>query len=82
VDLVAIPPGWFWMGWEEGHPGERPRHRVWLDAFAIGRAPVTNLEYARFLAGGAVSPPGWWDHPRFADPAQPVVGVSWHDAAA
>ena len=82
VDLIDVPPGWFWMGWEEGHPGERPRHRVWLDAFAIGRAPVTNREYARFLSGGTASPPGWWEDPRFADPAQPVVGVSWHEAAA
>jgi formylglycine-generating enzyme required for sulfatase activity len=81
-DLIDIPPGWFQMGWEDGHPGERPRHRVWLGAYAIGRAPVTNREYARFLASGAASPPAWWDDPRFADPAQPVVGVSWHDAIA
>ena len=32
MEFVEIPAGWFWMGWEDGHPGERPRHRVWLDA--------------------------------------------------
>src|SRR5262249_29062431 len=38
--------------------------------------------YAPFLARGEAPPPPWWEDARFADPAQPVVGVSWHDAAA
>ena len=46
------------MGWEDGHPGERPRHRVWLDAFAIARGPVTNREYAPFLEDTGADPPG------------------------
>src|SRR5712692_5397399 len=33
MELVEVAAGWFWMGWEEGGPGERPRHRVWLDAY-------------------------------------------------
>ncbi len=82
MELVEIAPGEFWMGWEAGHPGERPRHRVWVDRFAIGRHTVTNREYAPFLATtGTVAPP-WWSDPRFDDPLQPVVGVSWLDAVA
>jgi formylglycine-generating enzyme len=81
MEVVEVPAGWFWMGWDEGHPGERPRHRVWLDAFAIARAPVTNVEYARFLEAGGSAPPPWWEDPRFNDPAQPVVGVNWFEAA-
>jgi formylglycine-generating enzyme required for sulfatase activity len=70
------------MGWEDGHPSERPRHKVWLDGFTIARAPVTNAEYARFLEEtGAPSPP-WWSQPRFSEPEQPVVGVNWLDAVA
>ncbi len=80
TDLVEVPAGWFWMGWEHGHPGERPRHRVLLDRFAIARAPVTNREYAVFLGDGGSEPPAWWQDPRFNDPDQPVVGVSWFDA--
>jgi sulfatase modifying factor 1 len=81
-ELVAIPAGWFWMGWDEGHPGERPRHRVRVDGFAIARAPVTNAEYRAFLdATGAPAPP-WWADPRFSAPDQPVVAVSWFDAVA
>lgn len=82
VDLVEIPSGWFWMGWEDGHPGERPRHRVWTAAFAIGRTPVTNREYARFLAATSATPPPWWSDARFNHPEQPVVGVNWADAVA
>jgi len=80
MDLVQVPAGWFWMGWEEGHPGERPRHRVWLDGFAIARAPVGNREYARFLDEAGAAPPPWWEDPRFSDPQQPVVGVNWFEA--
>ena len=60
--------------------GRRPRHRVWLDRFAIARAPVTNREYAGFLGDGETEPPAWWQDSRFNDPEQPVVGVSWFDA--
>jgi formylglycine-generating enzyme required for sulfatase activity len=82
LDFVAIPPASFVMGWDEGHPGERPPHRVRVDGFAIGRTAVTNGQYARFLeAGGGPAPPFRRD-PRFGDPEQPVVGVSWEEATA
>ncbi|HKW91124.1 MAG TPA: SUMF1/EgtB/PvdO family nonheme iron enzyme [Methylomirabilota bacterium] len=80
MDLVEIAAGWFWMGWEDGHPGERPRHRVWLDPFAIARAPVTNREYRPFLEAADVEPPASWNDSRFDDPSQPVVAVSWFEA--
>jgi len=76
-----VPAGWFQMGWEAGHPGERPRHRVWIDRFAIAREPVTNRDYAPLVDLGLVEPPPWWRDARFRDPAQAVVGVSWPDAS-
>jgi formylglycine-generating enzyme required for sulfatase activity len=82
MTFVSIPGGWFWMGWDEGRPGERPRHRVFVDAFAIARWPVTNAEYARYLDATGAAPPPWWRDPRFAGPGQPVVGIDWSDAAA
>jgi formylglycine-generating enzyme required for sulfatase activity len=81
VELVELPASEFWMGWDQGLPGEGPRHRVWIDGFAIARAPVTNADYAAFLAATQATPPVWWRHPDFAAPDQPVVGVSWHEAA-
>lgn len=81
-DLVAIPSGAFWMGDDGGRPDERPAHRVWVDAFAVARLPVTNAEYAVFLEATGHTPPHFWDDPRFNEPEQPVVAVSWHDAVA
>jgi formylglycine-generating enzyme required for sulfatase activity len=82
MDMVAIPSGWFSMGWSQGRRGEGPPHRVWIDAFDIARAPVTNRDYSIFLESTGVEPPPWWRDPRFSHPEQPVVGVSWYEAAA
>ena len=68
------------MGWLEGHPAERPRHRVWTPSFDMARAPVTNRDYAPYLAATKTEPPPWWSDPRFDHPDQPVVGVSWSEA--
>jgi formylglycine-generating enzyme required for sulfatase activity len=81
VELVHLPGDWFWMGWDEGLPGEGPRHRVWVGEFAIARCPVTNTEFAPFLAATGIPPPPWWHHADFSAPDQPVVGVTWDDAA-
>lgn len=77
-------------------------------SFKIARFPVTNAEFAAFLAAngsGGYDPekPWWtdegrkyifgdqkprfteprlWDNPQFNSPGQPVVGVSWYEAAA
>ena len=48
--------------------------------FRLGRTPVTNREYAPFLALGVAPEPPWWRDPRFCAPGLPVVGVSWGDA--
>jgi formylglycine-generating enzyme required for sulfatase activity len=68
------------MGGDDGPPGERPRHRVWVDGFSIARAPVTNRDYAQMVAAGDAPHTPWSADPRFSDPDQPVVGVSWLDA--
>lgn len=80
--MVLIPGGPFLMGSEEGQENERPCHRVGLDGFAIGRYPVTNREYAVFLAAARHPAPPFWSDTQFSDPEQPVVGVSWDDAIA
>ena len=70
------------MGSDSHHTWERPRHRVFTDAFAIAAITVTRREYERFLSvTGHIPPRGWMDS-NFADPEQPVVGVSWFDAQA
>jgi formylglycine-generating enzyme required for sulfatase activity len=80
--FVAIPAGPFEMGWRHGPPGEAPPHEVWLPEFRIARTPVTNAEYAAYLAATGAAPPAFWGQVAFSSPDQPVVGVSWHEAVA
>jgi formylglycine-generating enzyme required for sulfatase activity len=82
VEFVEIPAGKFWMGWESGPPCEGPRHPVLVDAFAVAKTPVTIAEYSRFIEATSAAPPPLWNDPRFNDPRQPVVGVTWLEAVA
>ncbi len=47
--MVLVPAGPFTMGSNESSD-EGPVHEVWLDAFWIDRYPVTNAQWAAFLA--------------------------------
>src|SRR3972149_5644423 len=47
--VISIPAGEFWMGSVDGRSDERPQRSVYLDAFAIDRYEVTNVQYQRFL---------------------------------
>jgi formylglycine-generating enzyme required for sulfatase activity len=49
----------------------------------MGRAPVTNEEYGRFVQDNSkAQEPDFWSDRRFNAARQPVVGVSWEDARA
>src|SRR3989304_3668 len=68
---------------------ERPLHEVQVSDFYLGRYPVTNEEYGRFLQKNpeVKEPRHWsdlnyWADRRFNLLRQPVVGVSWGDAQA
>jgi hypothetical protein len=67
---------------------EQPVHRVQLDAYEIGRYPVTVDEYARFVRGDGYEDARWWQLGGFGPqalpedwgeqilhPNRPVVGV-------
>ena len=47
-ELVPIPAGEFWMG-DDQNDDAKPRHRVRLPGFKIGKYPVTNEQYLRFI---------------------------------
>ncbi len=83
--LVSIPGGDFQMGTPKNMAGrydtEGPRHIVRVPEFYMGRYPVTNEEYGRFLkANPKNGQPEYWEDAQFNQPGQPVVGVSWQDA--
>ena len=83
--MVAIPAGTFRMGSgpddDEALDRERPRHRVRVGRFALGRYEVTRREYRAFAE--ATGADDSWRDPGFAqDDRHPVVNVSWRDARA
>ena len=60
---VLIPGGPFTMGTDTepwALDNERPAHRVDLPAFHLDRAPVTNGQYAAFIAAGGYDDARWW----------------------
>jgi formylglycine-generating enzyme required for sulfatase activity len=79
---VTIPAGAFAMGSDDGQPDERPVHEVWVSAFALAVCPVTNEEYARFVAATGRAPAPRSLRAGFDLPRQPVVAVTWFDAVA
>jgi formylglycine-generating enzyme required for sulfatase activity len=98
-DWVKIPAGEFWMGThrqdipdlvkryggdKRWYEGEVPRHQVQVEAFQIARVPVTNAQYALYVADQKVEPPSHWrgGQPPKGEDNHPVVYVSWHDAQA
>lgn len=49
IEMAAIPAGEFWMGSADDDPlalsNEKPRHRVKLRAFRLGKTPVTQAQW-------------------------------------
>jgi formylglycine-generating enzyme required for sulfatase activity len=50
TELVDLPAGSFRMGSTRFYPEEAPVHTATVEAFAIERHPVTNAQYAEFVA--------------------------------
>jgi formylglycine-generating enzyme required for sulfatase activity len=70
------------MGCDSGQDNERPIHRVWVDEFLLAAHQVTNAQYAGFLRATASPSPPLWNDSKFNHPEQPVVAVSWFEAAS
>jgi formylglycine-generating enzyme required for sulfatase activity len=83
-ELVFIKGGSFMMGSKdpEARDNEEPIHEVTLSNFYMGRYPVTNEEYARFIKATNYNEPKYWGDRKYNQPRQPVVGVTWEDTKA
>ncbi len=83
TDMIAFPAGEFWMGSPEGEgrKDEWPRHKVYLDAYAIDRYEASGRDFERYLEANPKQHPtitGWFDRKIRPDMAQrPVFGLTW-----
>jgi formylglycine-generating enzyme len=50
TELVEVPGGSFRMGSTDFYPEEAPEHTATVAAFAVERHPVTNAQFAEFVA--------------------------------
>jgi formylglycine-generating enzyme required for sulfatase activity len=78
--MIRLAGGRFWMGSDDHYPEERPCREAAVGAFEIDPAPVTNADFARFVAATghvtlAERPPDPALYPE-ADPAMLKAGSS------
>ncbi len=69
LELVEIPTGRCLIGAADGsfaYDNERPRHRVTLPGYRIGRTPITNATYLSFVEGGGYERREWWSREGWA----------------
>jgi formylglycine-generating enzyme required for sulfatase activity len=79
IEWIRIPAGEFLMGSNDHEKNERPERRVYLDDYYIGKYPVTNEQYRRFVEATSYGAPLGWDYGACDWPSRPVVGVTWYD---
>lgn len=82
--MISIPAGVFTMGSDNPRTNEqnRPAHQVRTHAYRIDKYPVTQAQYARFVAAKKYRPPLNWNNGRIPRGLElhPVTMVSWHNA--
>ncbi|HSK62975.1 MAG TPA: ergothioneine biosynthesis protein EgtB [Pyrinomonadaceae bacterium] len=74
--MAEVEGGLFWLGYEgDGFAwdNEKPAHQVFLQDFAIDRAPVTNREFLAFIRDGGYQSFRWW----FSEGWETVKRENW-----
>ncbi|MEH2264403.1 bifunctional serine/threonine-protein kinase/formylglycine-generating enzyme family protein [Nostoc sp.] len=82
LEMVSIPGGTYMMGSPEceGDADERPRHKVTVESFFMGKFPVTQAQW-RVVAALPKIKQALNPHPsKFKGLDRPVENVSWYEA--
>ncbi len=98
--LIPIPAGQALLGYDgvNALDNESPTHTQEIGGFHIRTTPVTQAEFAEFMAAGGYQEPRWWSEPGWAwvqknhitqplywqstDEMLPVCGISYYEAEA
>ncbi|MDQ6988032.1 MAG: SUMF1/EgtB/PvdO family nonheme iron enzyme [Mariprofundaceae bacterium] len=82
--MINIPGGVFIMGSDDVRTNaqNRPAHQVRTKAYRIDKYPVTEAQYAQFVAAKKYRPPLAWKDGRIprGTALHPVTMVSWYNA--
>ena len=97
TEMISIAPGEFTMGSSEKdiewgaktffsesldyYRNETPQHTVHLQAYKIDITEVTMGQYRLYMIQTGKPAPKYMDNERFNQDHQPVVGVTWQEAA-
>ena len=97
TEMITIAPGEFVMGSSEKdilwaaktffsesldyYRDETPPHTVYLQAYKIDITEVTMGQYRLYIEQTGKPAPKYMDNKRFNQGTQPVVGVTWQEAA-
>lgn len=83
--MAFAPAGVFLMGSTTSESNaqrdEMPQHQVRLDGFWVDITEVANQQYALCVDADSCASSSYASNEKFNQPKQPVVGVSWYDAA-
>ncbi len=63
LELLEVPAGECTIGAPAtgfAYDNERPRHRTDVQGYLIGRTPITNATYLKFVEGGGYERREWW----------------------
>jgi formylglycine-generating enzyme required for sulfatase activity len=89
MEFMCVPKGDFWMGSDkrldrQARDDELPQHKVYLDEYLIGKAPVTNQQYRVFVQATNHQIPDHWENGicHLGQEYHPVVNICWEDALA
>ncbi|MBD2246130.1 bifunctional serine/threonine-protein kinase/formylglycine-generating enzyme family protein [Nostoc sp. FACHB-888] len=82
LEMVSIPGGTYMMGSPEfeGDADERPRHKVTVEPFFMGKFPVTQAQWRIVAALPKVKQALNPNPSKFKGLDRPVENVSWHEA--
>ena len=81
IVFCEIDKGSFIRG-SSSAPEEYPQKSIYLSEYLISKYPITNEQYSMFVEATGYRVPPTFSNDRFNAARQPVVGVSWYDAAS